>query len=201
MSVTSGTIWSGPPPYPVRPFSVDEYHRLIHIGLLTEDDPVELLEGWIVPKMPRNELHDVALDLVQEPLRARLPAGYRLRVQSAITTLDSEPEPDFAIVPGPATRFLAHHPLPAEIELLVEVSDSTLNRDRTDKGRLYARAGIAVYWIVNLVDRQIEVYTDPTGPDPVPAYRIRQEFGINDSVPLQLGGLAVDSVPVRELMP
>src|SRR5262245_16087266 len=108
MSPPTGGMFQ-PPPYPVRKFSVDEYHRLIQMGLLTEDDPVELLEGWIVPKMPRNTPHDVCLDKSLEALRAILPTGWRLRVQSAITTPDSEPEPDFAIVPGPANRYLAHH--------------------------------------------------------------------------------------------
>src|SRR5438093_733530 len=99
-------------PYPVRKFSVDEYHRMIQAAVLTEDDPVELLEGWIVPKMPRNTPHDVCLDKSQDALRAVLPAGWRLRVQSAITTPDSEPEPDLAVVPGTPERYLAHHPFP-----------------------------------------------------------------------------------------
>jgi Uma2 family endonuclease len=189
-----------PPPYPVRRFSVDEYHRLIQIGLLTEDDPVELLEGWIVPKMPRHTPHDVSIDMAQDALRPRLPAGWRLRVQSAITTLDSEPEPDFAIVPGPPGRYLAHHPLPNEIATLIEVSESTLERDRQDKGRLYARAAIGIYWIVNLIDRQVEVYTDPTGPDPDPRYRQRQDYAFDQSVPLWIDGREVAQVPVRELM-
>lgn len=190
-----------PPPYPVRKFTVDEYHRLIQIGLLTEDDPVELLEGWIVPKIPRNTPHDVAIDMSQDALRIRLPAGRRLRVQSAVTTPDSEPEPDFAIVPGPPSRYLAHHPLPSEIDTFIEVSESTLERDRKDKGRLYARAGIGIYWIINLIDRQVEVYTDPTGPDPDPRYRKRQDYAIDQAVPLWIDGKEIGQVPVKELIP
>lgn len=190
-----------PPPYPVWKFSVDDYHRLIQSGILTEDDPVELLEGWLVPKMPRNTPHDVCLDNSQEAGRAILPAGWRLRVQSAITTPDSEPEPDFAIVPGPANLYLTHHPLPQDIATLIEVADSSLDRDRNDKGRLYARAGIPIYWIVNLVDSQVEVYTDPTGPDPSARYRQRQDYDRTAKVRLIIGGQPVGEVAVQDLLP
>src|SRR5262249_26845898 len=131
----------------------------------------------------------------------RLPSGWRVRVQSAITTGDSEPEPDLTVVPGPASRYFDHHPTPSEIAVLMEVADSTLTRDRQDKGRLYARAGIGCYWIINLVDRQIEVYTDPTGPVTNSGYRQSRVFGINDAVPLVLGGQEVAQIPVRDLLP
>lgn len=190
-----------PPPFPVYQLTVDQYHRMIESGVLTDEDRVELLEGYIVPKMPHNPPHDVTIDKAQDALRRGLPVGWRLRIQSAITTSDSEPEPDFAIVPCPAERYLAHHPYPEDIATLIEVADTTLQRDRGDKGQLYARAGIAIYWIINLQDRQVEVYTDPTGPGPTPCYRQRQDFGVNDSVPLVIGGQVVAMVPVADLLP
>lgn len=190
-----------PPPYPIYQFTVDDYHRLIKEGILKEDDRVELLEGWIVPKMTHNPLHDMIIDLAQDALRARLPAGWRLRIQSAITTGDSEPEPDLAIVAGPGERYRSKHPGPKEIALLIEVADSTLASDRKDKARLYARAGIAIYWIFNLIDFQVEVYSDPTGPDASPAYRQRQEFARGSSVPLVIGSHQVGFIPVNELLP
>ncbi len=82
-----------------------------------------------------------------------------LRMQSAITLSRSEPEPDAALVRGNARTYAKHHPKPPDIGLVIEVSDSTLDGDRIDKGRLYAEAGIVCYWIVNLVDRQIEIYS------------------------------------------
>ena len=188
------------PPFPVRRFTVDEYHRLIQAAILTEDDPVELLEGWITPKMPRNPPHDCCLDQTDEAIRKRLPGGWRVRVQSAITTPDSEPEPDLVVVPGPASRDRARHPGPGEVELVVEVADSSLSHDRNEKGRLYARARLPVYWIVNLVDSWVEVYTDPTGPAAVPSYRQHQDYGLNDSVPLVVAGQAVGPVPVAEML-
>lgn len=98
---------------PVRRFSVDEYHRMIQAGILTEDDAVELLEGWIVPKMPRNPPHDGTIQIADEVLRPRLPAGWQLRIQSALTMPDSEPEPDLVVVRGDARTYLNRHTRPA----------------------------------------------------------------------------------------
>ena len=85
--------------------------------------------------------------------------------------------------------------------MVAEIAGSSLDRDRDEKGRIYARAAIPVYWIVNLVDRRVEVYTDPTGPVPVPSYRGRAEYGLSDSVPLNVPGQPPAAVPVRELLP
>jgi Uma2 family endonuclease len=203
MSIITQTIPAGfgMPPGPVRKFTVAEYHQMIQSGLLTENDPVELLEGWLVPKMGRNPPHDGCVEATEEAIRSRLPAGWRVRGQSAVTLPDSEPEPDVAVVRGTVRANMGHHPIPAEIALLVEVSDSSLAYDRTDKGRAYARSGIVLYWIVNLVDMQVEVYSDPTGPDANPRYRQRQDYDRNADVPLVIGGVTVGQVPVRELLP
>ena len=85
--------------------------------------------------------------------------------------------------------------------LLIDVSETSLHRDRTEKLRIYARANIGCYWIINLVDRQIEVYTDPTGPDADPRYLQKQDYSINDSVPLVLDGQQITTIPVRDLLP
>lgn len=190
----------GLPPYPVRRFTVDEFHQVIQTGILNSER-VELLEGWIVPKVAHSPAHETVIDLVQEVLRSRLPTCWRLRIKSAITTCDSEPEPDVSIVRGVVRDHMTRHPTPEEISLLFEVADSSLTIDRKDKARLYARAGIAIYWIFNLIDFQVEVYTDPTGPDASPAYRQRQEFARGTSVPLVIGSQQVGLIPVNELLP
>ncbi len=184
----------------LRRFSVAEYHKLIEIGILTEDDNLELLEGYLVHKMSRNPPHDAALQLIQELLPRLLPADWCLRMQSAITLSSSEPEPDGAVVRGNA-RSYSSHPGPADIGLVIEVADATLSGDRIDKGRIYARAGIACYWIVNLVDRQVEVYTAPSGLSASPAYAQRQDLHPGDDIPLTLNGVVAASIPVRELLP
>jgi len=190
-----------PPTMPVHRFSVDEYHQMIQSGILTPDHQVELLEGLIVPKMARNPPHDGTCEIVEETLRRYLPPGWRIRSQKAITTSESEPEPDVTVVPGTVRSNVQRHPLPQEIALLTEVSDTSLSRDRNEKLRLYARARIECYWIINLIDRQVEVYTDPTGPDDNPVFRLQQIYRIGDAVPLVIAGQEVARVPVAELLP
>ena len=191
----------GNPPLPIRKFSVDEYLRMVEAGVFGADERHELLEGWIVPKMTRNPPHDVAIELADNEIRPRLPVGWRLRVQSAITTIDSVPEPDLAVVRGHARDNKDRHPGLGDIVLLVEVSESTLRVDRAVKGELYARAGVPIYWIVNLVQRLVEVYTDPTGPDPSPCYRSRLDCADGDLVSFSIDGLEIGPIAVADLLP
>lgn len=182
-------------------FSVAKYHKLIEIGILTEDDDLELLDGYLVHKMSRNPPHDAAIQKIQKRLFRILPPDWDLRIQSAVTLSRSEPEPDLAVVRGDETHYLANHPGPADLGLVIEVSDSTLDADRIDKGRIYAEAAIACYWIVNLVDRQVEVYTLPSGATAAPAFAHRQDYPLGTDVPLLLDGKAIAVIPVRDLLP
>lgn len=184
-----------------RQFSVPEYHRLIEIGLLTEDDNLELIEGYLVNKMSRNPPHDGTLQVTAEAVGSVLPPGWCLRVQCAVTLSESEPEPDITVARGNSRSFFVHHPGPTEIGALVEVADSTLAGDRIDKGRIYSRAKIPVYWIINLIDRQIEVYEQPSGPTPVPGYAKTTIYRPGDAVPLVLDGVTVASFAVDDLLP
>ena len=186
---------------PLRRFTVDEYHRMIESGVLPPDEAIELLEGLVVPKMTRNPPHDAALELAEDLIRRCLPEGWRVRIQSAITTPDSEPEPDLVIVRGPARNRRTHHPGPDELALVMEIADATLARDRTEKARIYARAGIIRYWILNLIDNQIETHGDPTGPDLNPHYRTHRVFTAEEEIPLIVGGQEVARLPVAEFVP
>jgi Uma2 family endonuclease len=174
---------------------------MIELGILTEDDDVELLNGWIVRKMPRNPPNDTALMLLQEALRAILPSDWVFRSQSAVTTSESEPEPDGAVVRGPIRRYADHHPRPDETALVVEVADSSLGRDRNEKGPIYARDGIPVYWIVNIPDACIEVYTALTGPAEEPVYQQRHDYQPTDALPVVLEGREVGTITVRDVLP
>src|SRR5438128_5034918 len=100
-------------------FSVARYQRMIETGILTSEDKVELLENYVVLKMPRNPPHDGTLQLIGEALTPALPPHWRLRVQSAIVLSDSQPEPDFAVVRGNARTYLTRHPGPADTGLLI----------------------------------------------------------------------------------
>ncbi len=201
MSVLSPTSLFQMPPEPVRRFTVEEYHGMIKAGIIPEDDQVELLEGWLVPKMTRNAPHDLAVALGEEEIAKRLPAEYSRWIKSGTTTTDSEPEPDIAVVRGPKRRYAQHHPKPEDMVLIVEVSDTSPQRDRAIKQRVYARAAVPVYWIVNIPDMHIEVYTDPDPSAADPCFRRRQDFGPNESVPLVLDGKEIDRIPVRDLLP
>jgi Uma2 family endonuclease len=190
------------PPVPVRRFTVDEYHQMIQAGILGEDDNVELLEGWIVPQIGRGPAHDAMISVVVNVvLEARLPKGWVWRGRSGMTTADSEPEPDITVIRGCHRDYFGRHPGPADMALVIEVADSSLSRDRTLKGRIYAAAAVPVYWIINLVDGQVEVYTDPTGPDPAPVYRVRQDYRIGDFVPFVIDGRDLGPIPAQELLP
>ena len=181
-------------------FSVDQYHRLSEAGILKTSDRVELLEGLLVNKMTIHPPHATAVGLLQAELSTRLPQGWILRTQSPITTTDSEPEPDVVVVPGPVRRYARAHPGPADIALVIEVSDTTLEADRNDQKRIYARARIPIYWIVNIPESQIEVYTQPRGGRN-PTYRQRRDYLLAEMVPLVISGQEIGTIPVRDVLP
>jgi len=137
-----------------------EYDRLIEIGVFRPGEPVELLGGQLIVSEPQGSGHYTAVLLVEEALRAALGPGWLVRTQGPIALDDeSEPEPDIAAVPGSARDYSRAHPVrPA---LVVEVAETSLALDREHKGSLYARARVDDYWIVNLIDRVLEVYRQP----------------------------------------
>lgn len=189
------------PDSPIWRLSIAQYHQMVQAGILTDDDPVELLEGWLVTKMPKNPPHRLATQLMREALAQLAPIGWYVDAQEPITTADSEPEPDVVIVRGDRRQYRDRHPGPEDVALVVEVSDSTLQRDRTMKQRLYATAGIAVYWIVNLVDGQVEVYQEPRGPASEPHYARRDDYRREAAIPLMLDGESVGVVDVEAVLP
>jgi Uma2 family endonuclease len=191
----------GMPPEPVRRITVAEYHQMIDVGMITEDDRCEFVEGWLLPKMTRNPPHDFVIGELNRILGALSVDDWVVRVQSAISLSDGEPEPDVAICIGPGRRYAARHPSAADTPLVIEVADTTLARDRGIKLRSYARAGIQEYWIVNLVDRQIEVYTHPRAKARPPAYGLPVLLGENDNIRLTIQGKTLLTIAVRDLLP
>ncbi|CAA9436896.1 MAG: hypothetical protein AVDCRST_MAG64-3882 [uncultured Phycisphaerae bacterium] len=187
---------------PIFRLTVDQYHQLIDSGTLTEDDPVELLEGILVFKMPKNTPHATCTKLARREVERLLPDGWHYQTQDPITLADGEPEPDGAVVRGRIEDYAARHPGPADVPLVIEVSDASLGRDRGIKLRSYARAGLTVYWIVNPVDRQVEVYTSPMTPsDGDPTYAGHAVYRPGEAVPLNLPGRELPPVPVAALLP
>ncbi len=182
-------------------FSVEHYHAMIQAGILTEDDPVELLEGWLVTKMSKNPKHRISTRRARKALERIVPPGWYVDSQEPLTTANSEPEPDGMIARGETDQYPDRHPGPQDVALVVEVADSSLQRDRSLKKRLYAAAGIPVYWIVNLIDGQLEVYTDPSGPAEQPDYRQQRHYGSADTVPVVIEAREVGHIAVRDLLP
>jgi len=181
-------------------FSVEDYHEMGRIGILGPEDRVELLEGWIVKKMNLNPPHATGLNLCQSAILRGLPDGWHVRMQQPVTTGDSEPEPDLAVARGVIREYAERHPTGLEAPLVIEVADSSLKIDRR-KSAIYARARVATYWIMNLNDRLVEVYTGPTGDGENASYQKQQNFKADQSVPLILDGAEVAKIPVAEILP
>lgn len=184
-----------------RRFTVAEYHTLLEMGMITEDDNLELLDGHLVKKMSRNPPHDGTLRKVEKRIQRVLLPPWDTRSQMGVTLSASEPEPDLAVVREDPSGYTTRHPAPADVGLLIEVADTSLDTDRSDKVPLYAQDGIVEYWIVNIPERQIEVYTQPSGPTALPAYGARQTYRPGQSIPFVLNSVLVTAILVVDLLP
>lgn len=181
-------------------WTVEQFHRVGATGIFENRRPV-LLRGIILEQGMMKPPHAVALELVSDTLRATLPPGYRVRSQvPLVLSLDTDPMPDIAVVPGQARDYLVAHPTTSP--LVIEVSDTTFDTDVTEKAELYALAGISDYWVLDLESRQLLVFRDPV---PLPAglgtsaYRTRTTYGPTDSVtPLHFPAV---TIKVADLLP
>lgn len=183
-----------------RKITPKQYHSLIDSGIIYEGEPIELLEGYLVEKGMRNPPHDGGIRRLSNLLPRLLPPGWTLSVQCAISLKDSEPEPDGAVIRGDETSYDTRLPEASDFGIAIEVSDSTLAFDRSDKGRIYARAGIPEYWIINIPDRQIEVYTQPNSTAALPHYAGRALHPHGSAFTFQLDGQSV-SITVADFIP
>ncbi len=192
----------------VLPLTVDQYHRMIEQGILREGEPTELIDGILVRKdssdrggvpMSHGPRHALAIKRLERSLRPIEGQGCHLHPQLPITLgTTKEPEPDLAVVRGRPEDFLDHHPTPADIVVVVEVADTTLEYDRSTKQRIYAQSGIELYWIVNLPQGQVEVYQRP---DAIAGrYGTRSDYGIGQMLQLTIGAFVV-GVAVNDMLP
>jgi Uma2 family endonuclease len=179
-------------------FSVEQYHHMLRAGILREDDPLELLDGWLVPKMMKNPPHRVVTELVRKAFERIVPSGWFVSSQDPVTLAASEPEPDVAVIRGQLRDYLQRHPGPHEVALVVEVADVSLELDQTTKKRLYAQAGIPFYWIVNLRDRRVEVYSEPSETSD---YQRRRDFADAATIPVVIGEITVGEIAASDILP
>ena len=156
------------PPVSTKRWTRLEYERLVELGAFQPGERLELVGGDLLVREPQHGPHATAVGLVEDALRAAFDAGWVVRVQMPVALDDeSEPEPDVAVVLGNRRDYSRGHP--SRPALLIEVAESSLAFDREHKGSLYARARVPDYWIVNLVDRVLEVYREPA-PAPEAPY-------------------------------
>jgi Uma2 family endonuclease len=143
-------------------FTIDEYHRLSELGFFKENGKVELIRGELIQVVAKGTLHSVCNSKLARELERLIGNSAVIRNQEPIILpIDSEPEPDVVIVKGQPDDYVSHHPYPEDILLIIEVSNSTLNYDQTEKLSLYAENKIPNYWIINLVVNQLERYSQP----------------------------------------
>jgi Uma2 family endonuclease len=187
-------------PLTLRRWTRLEYERLVDLGAFARE-PLELVGGRLIVAEPQGSYHVTAVGMLASRLGAVLAPGWTVRIQAPLA-LDAEsaPEPDIAVVPGTWADHRDAHPSTAA--LTVEVADSSLAFDRDDKGSLYARAGLADYWIVNLVARVLEVYRDPA-PDPAALYGWRYRSRLTLLPGDTVAPLAIPAVvlPIADFLP
>ena len=165
-----------------RHFTIDEYHRMIEVGILGENERVELIDGRIMRMSPIGSQHAAYVSFLNRKLRA-VEEEFIVRIQDPIILDDeTEPQPDVAIVKFRANAYADSHPRAEDVLLLVEVADTSLEEDRLIKLPRYADSGIPEVWIFNLIEDIVEVYLEPiTLANGVPGYRKRTDFGIGES--------------------
>ena len=189
ISICTERIWK---------LNIDKYHAMIAAGIIEEDAQLELLEGLLVLKMPKNPPHRISTKLIRAALEKIIPNGWYVDSQEPITLSDSEPEPDVMVIRGQTTDYRDRHPQALDIELVIEVSDATLERDRTMKKRIYANAGIPIYWILNLRERRLEVYTQPKMEES--EYAHSQIFTESESINITLKEVGIRTILIKDLL-
>jgi hypothetical protein len=200
-------VVAGRAPVPMT-FTVAQFHHMLATGVLRDGQPVELIDGVVMPKnraaagenvMSHGKRHAVVVTRIQRLLERGTAGDAHIRVQFPVTLSDrSEPESDIAVVRGMDTDYLKSHPLPRDVLLVVEVADSSLDYDRETKGRLYAAAGIPLFWIANLVDDQIEVFESPQRRRR--RYERCNSIRAGQSVAVKLGEGRLLSLPAAKLL-
>ncbi len=178
--------------------TLEQYEAMVDAGIFTGRDKVHLINGYLVAKMTQNTPHATADDLCGDRLNRVIPPGWYVRAAKPIRlpTESSEPEPDRCVVRGGIRDYAARHPGPADLALAVEVADFSLQDDRM-QADIYGRAGIPVYWIINLIYRQVEVYSN-LGPS---GYQSLEVFVPPHALTVMIDGVEVGEIPVAEILP
>jgi Uma2 family endonuclease len=201
MATTNQAIQGGSVPngacYPPFRMSIEKYEKLIGSGVFTKRDKLQLINGILVAKVTQNPPHSVADLLCNKALARVIPPGWHLRPDKPVRLPpDGEPEPDQCVVRGKERDYSHQHPSAADVGLLVEIADTSLEADR-EMARAYGASGVPIYWIVNLRDSQVEVYTEPTSN----GYGSKHAFMPGEELPIVLDGAEVGRIAVSDILP
>ncbi|WP_072621608.1 Uma2 family endonuclease [Spirulina major] len=189
------------PTEPIWRLSIEQYHQMIATGILTAGDRVELLDGLLTLKMPKKPPHRLVTKLLRTLLEAVTPEGWYTDSQEPITLATSEPEPDLMIVQGNPRDYSDRHPSGADLGLVVEIADTTLERDRTLKKQLYAEAQIPCYWLINLPERSLTIYTNPITQEGRSDYQQSETLDETGVVSVVIAGQKWGAIALSEFLP
>jgi Uma2 family endonuclease len=193
---------TGPAASPSRPphyrFTVAQFGQLLSDGTIGPRERVELIDGLVATKVSKNPPHILVGKLLFSALQRLVPAGWHVTKDDDVVVSDhDQPQPDLAVVRGSPRDYLDRYATAADIALATEISESTLASDRLVKMPRYASGNIPVYWIVNLIDEQVEVYTNPVGA----TYTDRTIFTRGQEIPVVIDGRLVGRIAVSEILP
>ena len=187
-------------PSPLYRMTVEQYEAMVASGAFSRKDRFHLINGYLVAKITQKPPHRVADELCGAELARLIPAD-RYHISGAkpirLPGRASEPEPDRCVVRGTIRDYEKRHPGPDDIALVAEVADSSLAEDRKLATEVYGPAGLPIYWIIDLVHRQVEVYADP-GPG---GYGSRAVYTEGQSVPVVIDGQPLGQIAVADILP
>ena len=199
-ATTPGSVAARPRwiPSPLYRMTVEKYESLIASGFFGKRDDVHLINGYLVNRIAESPLHGAVLDLVRLAIEAILLAGWYIRSEKGlrIPSQISVPRPDLVIARGAPRDYLARYPEPADTALIVEVSYTSVDQDRA-MADIYAAGGVAVYWLVNVDDGRVEVYSDP-GPD---GYRTHEVLAPGHVLHVVVDGVEIGEIAVADILP
>lgn len=182
--------------------TVEVYEKIVEAGVFGDKSPIFLWKGRLVLPMTKGPAHGYSLVKLHRALTRMVPDGWHPRQEAPTRVLDdSEPEPDLTVVVGSPEDYLTRTPDASDVALTIEVADSSLRIDSREKLRAYAAAAIPEYWVVNLPENRIDVYTGPTGPSETPTYAAHRPFSSGEEIPVVLDGREVGRVAVSDVLP
>jgi Uma2 family endonuclease len=203
MSTSTTTQLTEPPiepawvPGPPFRMSLEQYEALVETGVFTERDKFHLINGVLVAKMTQKDPHCTADTLCRDELTRVIPAGWFVRSDKPVRLPPhGKPEPDQCVVRGSVRDYARRSPGAADVGLVVEIAESSLREDR-EMALTYGASGIPVYWIVNLQESQVEVYTHPTKS----GYDARCDYQPGEEIPVTLDGVLVGKIAVTDILP